>query len=139
LAYKIDFLSTFEADKIDFEVDFRHPQKSTFFDKPMYEFNPEMFSVLGSDMEDPDDPTVIAENELLGAAASIDAAAKKLASLRPRRSVQVSCPFVCMCVRVVLVEEGRGSFRSPLWQKKEKKWGMCLCGGFFQLLKYCLP
>lgn len=38
---------------------------------------------------DPDDPTVIAENELLGAAASIDAAAKKLASLRPRRSVQV--------------------------------------------------
>lgn len=36
---------------------------------------------------DPDDPTVIAENELLGAAASIDAAAKKLASLRPRKSV----------------------------------------------------
>jgi hypothetical protein len=46
--------------------------------------------VSGADMEDPDDPTVIAENELLGAAASIDAAAKKLASLRPRRSVQVS-------------------------------------------------
>ncbi|KAK7790683.1 hypothetical protein R5R35_008203 [Gryllus longicercus] len=42
----------------------------------------------GSDWVDPDDPTVIAENELLGAAASIDAAAKKLASLRPRRSVQ---------------------------------------------------
>ena len=39
---------------------------------------------------DPDDPTVIAENELLGAAASIDAAAKKLASLRPRRSIQVN-------------------------------------------------
>lgn len=38
---------------------------------------------------DPDDPTVIAENELLGAAASIDAAAKKLASLRPRRSFKV--------------------------------------------------
>lgn len=37
---------------------------------------------------DPDDPTVIAENELLGAAASIDAAAKKLAALRPRRSIQ---------------------------------------------------
>ncbi|KAH9632859.1 hypothetical protein HF086_013646 [Spodoptera exigua] len=32
----------------------------------------------GSDWVDPDDPTVIAENELLGAAASIDAAAKKL-------------------------------------------------------------
>lgn len=44
----------------------------------------------GTDWVDPDDPTVIAENELLGAAASIDAAAKKLASLRPRRSIQVS-------------------------------------------------
>uniref|UniRef100_A0A146KWR6 Talin-1 n=3 Tax=Lygus hesperus TaxID=30085 RepID=A0A146KWR6_LYGHE len=41
----------------------------------------------GSDWVDPDDPTVIAENELLGAAASIDAAAKKLASLRPRKSI----------------------------------------------------
>lgn len=39
----------------------------------------------GSDWVDPEDPTVIAENELLGAAASIDAAAKKLANLRPRR------------------------------------------------------
>ncbi|XP_035914111.1 talin-2 isoform X3 [Anopheles stephensi] len=39
----------------------------------------------GSDWVDPDDPTVIAENELLGAAASIEAAAKKLANLRPRR------------------------------------------------------
>lgn len=47
-------------------------------------------TVLGSDWVDPEDPTVIAENELLGAAASIDAAAKKLASLRPRKSLQVS-------------------------------------------------
>ncbi|XP_017129396.1 talin-2 isoform X2 [Drosophila elegans] len=43
----------------------------------------------GSDWIDPEDPTVIAENELLGAAASIDAAAKKLASLRPRRQADV--------------------------------------------------
>lgn len=43
----------------------------------------------GSDWVDPDDPTVIAENELLGAAASIEAAAKKLASLRPRRQAEV--------------------------------------------------
>ncbi|XP_049847483.1 talin-1 isoform X1 [Schistocerca gregaria] len=42
----------------------------------------------GTEWVDPDDPTVIAENELLGAAASIDAAAKKLASLRPRKSVK---------------------------------------------------
>ncbi|XP_035784770.1 talin-2-like isoform X2 [Anopheles albimanus] len=39
----------------------------------------------GSEWVDPEDPTVIAENELLGAAASIEAAAKKLANLRPRR------------------------------------------------------
>ncbi|XP_055385289.1 talin-2 isoform X2 [Condylostylus longicornis] len=46
----------------------------------------------GSDWIDPEDPTVIAENELLGAAASIDAAAKKLASLRPRRQPDVKMP-----------------------------------------------
>ncbi|RWS31093.1 talin-1-like protein [Leptotrombidium deliense] len=40
----------------------------------------------GSDWVDPDDPTVIAENELLGAASSIEAAARKLASLQPRRT-----------------------------------------------------
>lgn len=43
----------------------------------------------GSDWIDPEDPTVIAENQLLGAAASIDAAAKKLANLRPRRQGDV--------------------------------------------------
>ncbi|XP_063370870.1 talin-1 [Cydia amplana] len=43
----------------------------------------------GSDWVDPDDPTIIAENELLGAAASIDAAAKKLESLRPRKNMKV--------------------------------------------------
>lgn len=40
----------------------------------------------GHDWEDPDDPTVIAENELIGAANSIDAAARKLMALRPRRT-----------------------------------------------------
>ena len=39
---------------------------------------------IGSDWVDPDDPTVIAENELLTAASSIEAAAKKLAQLKPR-------------------------------------------------------
>lgn len=43
---------------------------------------------------DPEDPTVIAENELLGAAASIDAAAKKLASLRPRQNIKVINSFL---------------------------------------------
>lgn len=42
--------------------------------------------VKGKDWASADDPTMIAENELLGAAASIDAAARKLASLKPRKS-----------------------------------------------------
>ncbi len=40
------------------------------------------------DWVDPSDPTFIAENELLGAAKSIENAAKKLASLKPRREVK---------------------------------------------------
>lgn len=49
---------------------------------------------LGNDWVSPEDPTIIAENELLGAAESIDAAAKKLAGLRPRKSVnEVNCYF----------------------------------------------
>lgn len=43
-------------------------------------------ALKGHDWEDPDDPTVIAENELIGAANSIDAAARKLMALRPRRT-----------------------------------------------------
>lgn len=43
---------------------------------------------------DPEDPTVIAENELLGAAAAIEAAAKKLEQLKPRAKPKVSpAPF----------------------------------------------
>uniref|UniRef100_A0A3B3E1L0 Talin 2b n=1 Tax=Oryzias melastigma TaxID=30732 RepID=A0A3B3E1L0_ORYME len=38
----------------------------------------------GSECVDPEDPNVIAENELFGAAASIEAAAKKLEQLKPR-------------------------------------------------------
>lgn len=45
-------------------------------------------ALKGKDWVHPDDPTMIAENELLGAAASIDAAARKLAALKPRKSVQ---------------------------------------------------
>jgi talin len=44
----------------------------------------------GNEWINPDDPTIIAENELLGAAASIDAASKKLANLRPRKNIQVN-------------------------------------------------
>lgn len=45
-------------------------------------------ALKGTDWADPNDPTVIAETELLGAAASIEAAARKLANLQPRRSVK---------------------------------------------------
>lgn len=44
---------------------------------------------LGTEWVDPEDPTVIAENELLGAAAAIEAAAKKLEQLRPRTKPKV--------------------------------------------------
>ncbi|CAG2187707.1 TLN [Mytilus edulis] len=44
--------------------------------------------IKGSDWVDPEDPTVIAENELLGAANSIEAAAKKLALLKPRQKAR---------------------------------------------------
>lgn len=43
----------------------------------------------GSECVDPEDPTVIAETELLGAAASIEAAAKKLEQLKPRAKPKV--------------------------------------------------
>jgi talin len=44
----------------------------------------------GSDWIDPEDPTVIAENELLGAANAIESAAKKLSILKPRSRTEVS-------------------------------------------------
>lgn len=45
--------------------------------------------LTGTEWVDPEDPTVIAENELLGAAAAIEAAAKKLEQLRPRTKPKV--------------------------------------------------
>lgn len=42
----------------------------------------------GEGWEDPTDPTLLAESELLGAANSIEAAASKLALLRPRQPVK---------------------------------------------------
>lgn len=48
------------------------------------------FIPSGTEWVDPEDPTVIAENELLGAAAAIEAAAKKLEQLKPRAKPKVS-------------------------------------------------
>lgn len=45
---------------------------------------------LGAEMIDPDDPTYIAENELINAAQSIESAAKKLAVLKPRQKPKVN-------------------------------------------------
>uniref|UniRef100_A0A671Y8Q4 Talin 2 n=1 Tax=Sparus aurata TaxID=8175 RepID=A0A671Y8Q4_SPAAU len=49
-------------------------------------------AMKGSECVDPEDPTVIAEIELLGAAASIEAAAKKLEQLKPRAKPKVQVP-----------------------------------------------
>lgn len=49
-----------------------------------------LYILSGSEWVDPEDPTVIAETELLGAAASIEAAAKKLEQLKPRAKPKVS-------------------------------------------------
>uniref|UniRef100_A0A6Q2ZDX5 Talin 2a n=1 Tax=Esox lucius TaxID=8010 RepID=A0A6Q2ZDX5_ESOLU len=46
-------------------------------------------AMKGLEWVDPEDPTVIAETELLGAAASIEAAAKKLEQLKPRAKPKV--------------------------------------------------
>jgi talin len=48
----------------------------------------------GNDLVDPEDPTVIAENELLGAASAIESAAKKLSVLKPRTKTEVSIRFL---------------------------------------------
>ena len=57
----------------------------------MGKFQQQLFSVnfSGSEWVDPEDPTVIAENELLRAASSIEAAALKLSQLKPREKAKV--------------------------------------------------
>ena len=47
---------------------------------------------------DPEDPTVIAENELLGAANAIESAAKKLSALKPRTTTEVSVRSRIFCL-----------------------------------------
>lgn len=59
------------------------PKYEQIYNKYLIKSN---FTFPGSDWEDPDDPMVIAETELNSAAISIDAAAKKLANLKPRIS-----------------------------------------------------
>lgn len=44
----------------------------------------QIYSLQGDDWMDMDDPNVVAEQELLAAAAAIDAAAGKLAALQPK-------------------------------------------------------
>uniref|UniRef100_A0A803WDT3 Talin 2 n=1 Tax=Ficedula albicollis TaxID=59894 RepID=A0A803WDT3_FICAL len=53
-------------------------------------------AMKGTEWVDPEDPTVIAETELLGAAASIEAAAKKLEQLKPRAKPKVSVHPRCL-------------------------------------------
>uniref|UniRef100_A0A8C5FXN4 Talin 1 n=1 Tax=Gadus morhua TaxID=8049 RepID=A0A8C5FXN4_GADMO len=60
-------------------------------------------AMKGTEWVDPEDPTVIAENELLGAAAAIEAAAKKLEQLRPRTKPKVGV------IRANAVDDGQWS------------------------------
>ena len=48
------------------------------------------FFLIGIDFIDSDDPNCRAENELYNAAQSIESAAKKLSSLRPRQKAKVN-------------------------------------------------
>lgn len=61
-----------------------------FFAHPYSRVNTIVAFLPGSDWVNPEDPNVIAENELLGAASAIEAAARKLAELKPRERPRVS-------------------------------------------------
>lgn len=65
------------------------PSHSTGLPCPPFPPNPGARSSPGPDFVDPNDPTALAERELLGAANQIEAAARKLALLRPRKSAKV--------------------------------------------------
>lgn len=65
--------------------------------------------VAGTEWVDPEDPTVIAENELLGAAAAIEAAAKKLEQLRPRTKPKVRGTFTEQALLLECVNLSTGS------------------------------
>lgn len=55
-------------------------------------------------IDDPEDPTVIAETELLGAASSIEAAARKLAALQPRRT-SIKVRRIATCAHAEAVDD----------------------------------
>ena len=55
--------------------------------------------IVGSDWVNLKDPTIVAETELLNAAAAIEAAAKKLEELRPRPEM-VILHFSLECINV---------------------------------------
>lgn len=59
-------------------------------------------ALKGEEMVDPDDPQVIAERELLAAAAQIEAAAKKLSELQPAKQAQFEVNKDMKCVLLPL-------------------------------------
>ena len=64
------------------------------------------FLFLGTDLVNPEDPNVIAENELLGATSAIEAAARKLAELKPRERPRVtSIIFFFICFIILFIYE----------------------------------
>ncbi|XP_060579795.1 talin-1-like isoform X4 [Ruditapes philippinarum] len=63
--------------------------KASYRMNPFWPLNRQSY-YEGTDWVDPEDPTVIAENELLTAASSIEAAAKKLSQLQPRQKAKAA-------------------------------------------------
>ena len=55
------------------------------------------------DWVDPSDPTFVAETELLGAAKSIENAARKLSSLKPRKEIKGKVRKTFVCVRKLII------------------------------------
>lgn len=120
-------------------------------------------SLKGVDFEDPEDPTVIAETELLGAAKSIDVAARKLMALKPRRQksenddepmhsdeiILESCKSLAPIIRTLieaaaaaqkeLVESGKVS-RCPSIMSDDGQWseGLVSAAKFVAAATHCL-
>ena len=85
--------------------------------------NKPTYPPTGSDWIDPDDPNVIAENELLSAALAIEAAAKKLAQLKPRKRtgprVSIATRQLLVCHSIYIVKQIAAvffiSYCRPIW------------------------
>ncbi len=77
-------------------------------------------SLTGSDWVDPNDPTVIAEAQLLRAANSIEAAARKLAELQPRSLPKVRSLACSLAARRTARTQSSASVAFVLMARKAR-------------------